>query len=88
MRNRLTFVLKTSAMFATGHRFEWLAQQFELLMESFAKTGDSAERKEILRRMKVILDEVDELVIREKAESAESKKARNFGFAAEVEGSD
>jgi hypothetical protein len=88
MRNRLTFVLKKPAMFDTRHRFEWLAQQFELLMESFAKVGESEERKEILRRMKVILDEVDELALREKSESAQKQKVLDVGLGAEVEGSD
>ena len=80
MRNRLTSVLKNPAMFDTRHTFEWLAQQFESLRESFEMAGHSEERKKILRRMKIILDEVDDLVIREKAESAERKKARNFGL--------
>jgi hypothetical protein len=73
----------------TKHSFEWLTQQFEMLTDRMEKAKDKNERKEILRRMRVILDEVDELMAKgDLQKSASKEKAPNFGLPAEVEGTD
>jgi hypothetical protein len=46
-------------------RLQWLATQFEALADDLNKSNDSQQRKEFLRRMKVILNEVDELILLE-----------------------
>jgi hypothetical protein len=52
----------------TQHRFRWLAEQFESLKGGLEETSDPDERKEFLRQMKVILDEVDVLMLKESSQ--------------------
>jgi hypothetical protein len=46
-------------------RFEWLAKQFGTLALSLGKTTNSAQRRHLLKRMKVLIDEVDNLILKE-----------------------
>lgn len=75
-------------MINTQPRFRWLAEQFESLKDGLEETFDPDERKEFLRRMKVILDEVDVLMLKESLQLGPKGNARNIGLRAEVEGSD
>jgi len=47
-------------------RFQWFAAQFEALADDLNASKDVDKRKELLRRMKVILDRVDQLIFRER----------------------
>jgi hypothetical protein len=46
-------------------RFEWLAEQFGALALSLGKTTNSDQRKDLLKRMRVLIDEVDDLILEE-----------------------
>jgi hypothetical protein len=43
-------------------RFQWLAQQFDMLVETINECEDPKKRKPLLRRMKVLIDEIDVVV--------------------------
>ena len=58
-------------------RFLWFAAQFEALAADLNDSKDSDQRIELLRRMKVIIDKVDQLILRE-LPALDSK--RNFIF--------
>lgn len=64
----------------TQHRFEWLDRQFESLNDGLDKTSDPDERTEFLRRMRVILDEVDSLALKEGLHLDPRERARKFTF--------
>jgi hypothetical protein len=40
-------------------RFQWLAQQFDRLVETIHECEDPKKRQHLLRRMKVLVDEID-----------------------------
>jgi hypothetical protein len=44
-------------------RFQWLSQQFEALAESLHDSPSVKERKQLLRRMKILIDEIDALIL-------------------------
>jgi hypothetical protein len=46
-----------------SERFEWLAEQLDTLLTVFNHTTDSQERRQLLRRMKVLIDEIDALIV-------------------------
>jgi hypothetical protein len=67
-------------MINTQPRFRWLAEQFESLKDGLEETFDPDERKEFLRRMKVILDEVDVLMLKESSQLGPKERAGTLGF--------
>jgi hypothetical protein len=46
-------------------QFQTLAEQFETLAHILSACEDKEQRKHLLRKMKVIIDQVDELIFRE-----------------------
>ena len=44
-------------------RFQWLSQQFEALAERLHDSPTVKERKQLLRRMKILIDEIDALIL-------------------------
>ena len=58
-------------MLGSQTRFQWLSQKFDGLVEKLNDTDDPEERKETLRRMRVLLDELDVVV------SSSVKKDKN-----------
>ena len=46
-----------------SERFQWLAQQFDELVESLNVSPSLKERKQLLRRMKILIDEIDALIL-------------------------
>jgi len=54
-------------------RFQWLAHEFDVLAQSLGDCPSLERRKQLLRRMKILIDEIDKLIIftlnREKPEN-------------------
>ena len=50
-------------------RLERFTQQFEALAADLRQTQDARDRRDILRRMKVVIDETDKVVLEEYATS-------------------
>jgi hypothetical protein len=54
-------------------RFQWLAREFDALAESLEDCPNLEKRRQLLRRMRILIDEIDKLVIftlkREKQET-------------------
>ncbi len=48
-------------MSSPSERFRRLAHQFEALLESLNESPSSKKRKQLLRRMKILIDEIDGL---------------------------
>jgi len=48
-----------------GERFQWLAERFEEVANHLTRCQDTSHRKELLRKMKIIIDEVDALIAKE-----------------------
>jgi DNA primase len=69
-------------------RFKWLSEQFEVLAGQMETAGEPEQRKELLRRMRVIIAEIDELVLREDLQPDLKEKARIFTLKAELNTSD
>ena len=46
-------------------RFEWLAEQFGALALSVGKAINPVQREHLLKRMRVLIDEVDNLILKE-----------------------
>jgi len=46
-------------------RFGWLAKQFEQLAHDLSACQDTEQRKQMLRKMKIVIDDADELIIKE-----------------------
>jgi hypothetical protein len=46
-----------------SQRFQSLSQQFEALVESLNDSPSLKERKQLLRRMKILIDEIDGLIL-------------------------
>jgi hypothetical protein len=40
-------------------RFQWLAQQFDALVQKLGESPSQVERKQLLQRMKILIDEID-----------------------------
>lgn len=72
----------------TQRRFEWLAKQFESLRDGLEQTNDPDERNEFLRRMGVILAELDSLAFKEGFHLDPKERVRKFTFLAKLERSD
>jgi hypothetical protein len=53
------------AMAAVRQRFQRLSKQFEALVRDLNDSQDAEQRKEYLRRMSVILNQVDELILKQ-----------------------
>jgi hypothetical protein len=57
-------------------RFRWLTHQFDALVEHPHESRSVEERKKVLKRMKILLDENDELIFsslkRDKQDTASS----------------
>jgi hypothetical protein len=49
-------------MLSPATRFQRLAQQFDTLIGNINDAQDPKERKRLLRRMKIVIDEIDALV--------------------------
>jgi hypothetical protein len=47
---------------AENRQFEALGQQFEAVAQVLRKCADPKERRELLRRMKLVIDKVDERI--------------------------
>jgi hypothetical protein len=58
-------VVTTVAMIAARQRFQRLSNQFEALVRDLNESQDAEQRKEYLRRMSVILNQVDELILKQ-----------------------
>jgi len=44
-------------------RFKWLADQFDALVLNLEVSADAKQRRQLLRRMKVLIDEIDDLIL-------------------------
>jgi hypothetical protein len=53
------------AMRAARQQFQRLSKQFEALVRDLNECHDAEQRKEFLRRMSVILNQVDDLILKE-----------------------
>jgi hypothetical protein len=69
-------------------RFKWLSEQSEVLADQMETAGEPEQRKELLRRMRVITAEIDQLVLREHSKPDLKEKARSFTLKAELKTSD
>ena len=49
-------------MLKPSERFQWLAQQFDAIVERLNESTSLEERKQLLRRMKFLLDKIDGVV--------------------------
>jgi hypothetical protein len=58
-------VISTLAMTAARWRFQRLSKQFEALVRDLNDSQDAGQRREYLRRMSVILNQVDELILKQ-----------------------
>jgi hypothetical protein len=45
-----------------SERFHWLAQQFDAIVKRLNESTNLEERKQLLRRMKFLLDKIDGVV--------------------------
>ena len=50
-------------MSKTSDRFQWLAREFELLAENLENCPNLEKRKQLLRRMKILIDEIDTQIL-------------------------
>jgi hypothetical protein len=69
-------------------RFKWLSEQFEVLAGQMETAGEPEQRKELLRRMRGIITEIDQLVLREDSQPDLKEKAGSFTLKAELNTSD
>jgi hypothetical protein len=46
-----------------SERFEWLTEQLDTLLTVFNHTIDSQKRRQLLRRMNVLINEIDALIV-------------------------
>jgi hypothetical protein len=46
-------------------RFKHLAQQFDVLAENLALCSVAPQRAELLKRMRIVIDEIDRLLLQE-----------------------
>jgi hypothetical protein len=69
-------------------RFKWLCEQFEVLAGQMETAGEPEQRKELLRRMRVIIAEVDRLGFGGGSQPDLKEEARAFMLKAELETSD
>ena len=46
-----------------SERFRWLAHQFDALVENLDECSSMEERKRVLKRMEILIDEVDEIIL-------------------------
>jgi hypothetical protein len=49
----------------SGHRFESLSEQFEVLRQKLVESQNVRDRRELLREMLIVLEELDELVLKD-----------------------
>jgi hypothetical protein len=65
-------------MLRPSGRFEWLSAQFDTMLSIFNNTEDSRERARLLRRMKILIDEIEAFTVispeREKQETTGSSQ--------------
>jgi hypothetical protein len=65
-------------MLNASERFQWLAREFEALLENLDESSTPDERKQLRKRMKTLLDEIDDLVFsslkRDKQNTAGSRR--------------
>jgi hypothetical protein len=45
-----------------SERFQWLARQFDALVKDLNASASMEEQRELFRRMKVLIDEIDALI--------------------------
>jgi hypothetical protein len=45
-----------------SERFPWLAHQFDALVENLDECASLEERKKVLTRMKVLIEEIDQII--------------------------
>jgi hypothetical protein len=50
-------------MGSPSERFQWLAQQFDALVERLSECKSLEERKQLLRRMMILIHEIDALIL-------------------------
>ena len=46
-----------------SERFRWLAHQFDALVDNLDECTSMEERKRVLKRMKILIDEIDEIIL-------------------------
>ena len=66
MYNRLVISYPVGApgsVWATQQRFQLWAEEFETLVADVGESEDPEQRKQPLRRMKILIDEIDWLVL-------------------------
>ena len=61
------------ALVEDNRQFEALRQQFEAMSRNLMQSPDPKERRELLRRMMLVINEVDQLVLKEPS-PADSKR--------------
>ena len=44
-------------------RFRWLANQFDALVDNLDECSSMEERRRVLKRMKILIDEVNEIIL-------------------------
>jgi hypothetical protein len=54
---------------ADDRQFEALEQQFEAVAQVLRKCTDPKERRELLRRMKLVINKVDQLILGESSDA-------------------
>jgi hypothetical protein len=46
-----------------SERFLWLAHEFDTLAQSLENCPETEKRKQLLRRMKILIDEIDKQIL-------------------------
>jgi hypothetical protein len=46
-----------------SERFKWLAHEFDILAQSLENCPETEKRKQLLRRMKILIDEIDKQIL-------------------------
>ena len=59
---------------ADNRQFEALRQQFDAVARNLKQCTQPKERRELLRRMRLVINEVDQLILQEPS-NADSKRA-------------
>ena len=67
---------------ADNRQFETLRKQVEAMARDFRQCRDPIERRDLLRRMRVAIDEVDQLILKEPSDvdSKRDSRARPHTF--------
>jgi hypothetical protein len=50
-------------MHKQSERFLWLAHEFDTLVQNLEDCPSHEKRKQLLRRMKILIDEIDKLIL-------------------------